>query len=93
MDITPEYINRLLIDEDIEGFIALGAPDDEYSSEATLIADAINRLPQTQFTEENITAIIIVVWAAFELWPEDLKLRAPYIHNVVQRIMHDHTSE
>lgn len=87
MGITTAYINALLVAEDIEGFIAFGAPKDEYSHEAAMIADAIKKLDRTQFTEENITAIIVLAWSTFELSPEELALRAPYIRNVVARIL------
>jgi len=89
MEITAAYINALLVTEDIEGFIAFGAPKDEYAYEATTIADAIKKLDSTQFTEENITAIIVLAWATFELSPAELVLRAPYIRNVVARILQD----
>ena len=88
--ITPQYINTLLINEDIEGYIAFGAPKDEYASEARIIADAVAALSYEQFTQENIIAIIASAWATFELSPDDLKLRLPSIQRVAEQIMHNH---
>jgi len=41
MDRRLNLINRLLRVEDIEGLLSIGAPDDEYESEAKLIADRV----------------------------------------------------
>ncbi len=42
MNVILEQIERLLLEEDIEGLIAAGAPEDEYHSEATEIYMAIS---------------------------------------------------
>ena len=84
------YINTLLIQEDIEGLIALGAPSDEYEAEARMIADAIAALSREQFNEENIVAIIALAWATFELSPDELGLRLPHIRNVARHIVRTH---
>ena len=38
-----DLISELLRHEHIEGLLSMGAPDDEYESEAELIADRIGR--------------------------------------------------
>lgn len=85
---TTHQINELLVAEDIEGYIAFGAPMDEYSSEAAMIASAVSKLDHEQISEEILVAIIATAWATFELSPEELQLRLPGIRNVAQRIFH-----
>lgn len=82
-----EYVNSLLIAEDIEGLIALGAPLDEYVSEAKMIADATASLTADQFNEEHVIAIIALAWATFELSPDELELRLPSIVKVARNIL------
>lgn len=58
MKISPKIINAILEKEDIEGYVRLGAPSDEYASEAEDIAAAIMHLDKSEITLENITAIL-----------------------------------
>ena len=60
MEISLDLIQRVLREEDIEGFIASGAPEDEYNSEAHRIADKINQM--NHVNEQMIVAIISKVW-------------------------------
>lgn len=80
-------INALLCERDIEGLIELGAPLDEYESEAKIIAEAVSDLTVEQRTEENILAIVTVVWAKyFELSPNELELRLPNLKDLAAQI-------
>ncbi len=85
--LDPEHINDLLVAEDIEGFIALGAPQDEYASEAAMITQALSGLGSEQYTQENILAIIAAAWSTFGLAPEELELRIPAMQRVASAIL------
>jgi len=63
--ITEENINNFLIQQDIEGLIALGSPHDEYSSEAEAIYKETSLLDKEQRTVSNIITIIAEVWEKY----------------------------
>lgn len=86
--ISQAKIETILREADIEGFIESGAPDDEYDSEAKEIARALNRLKDSQFTEDNIISIVIRVWAKmFNLDEGDIQKRMPAFQSVTQKIL------
>ncbi len=88
MKITSQNIEVLLRQADIEGYIELGAPADEYASEAEIIAAAINELERPETSEENIAAIIFQVWKkSFNLSASDLEARQSAVNGVVKKIM------
>ncbi len=77
----------VLRQEDIEGLIALGAPEDEYDSEAAEIAEAVNKLDVTARTQSNIAAIIALVWAQmFNHSPNEMEMRTPALQRVAERL-------
>jgi hypothetical protein len=53
-----EEIQLILIDADINGLIRMGAPEDEYNSEAKSILDNISK-------DSSIDEISIVIWDVF----------------------------
>jgi hypothetical protein len=57
-----DLIGELLWHEDIEGLLSVGAPDDEYESEAKMIADRIGeaeeKAPNRRLTREEVENII-----------------------------------
>ncbi len=78
MDISLEEIKLALQREDIEGLIELGAPDDEYDSEASAILSGLRVIPVLELNQENLAAIIAVVWAeSFGRVEEEIALRMP----------------
>lgn len=88
MTITEDQINRFLIDEDIEGFIELGAPTDEYESEAEVIAQTLADLPDGEYSYENVVSIISLIWGKyFNIYDNELKLRMPGIERVAKQII------
>lgn len=88
MQISHNKIDLILQEEDIEGHIADGAPKDEYASEALEIANALSLLTKEQFVEENILAIISLVWArSFNLEKDDINLRLPAFRKVIKRLI------
>jgi hypothetical protein len=88
MSITASSINAILVHEDIEGLIEVGAPIDEYESEAAQIAAAILQLEKDQRSEENILAIISLLWMkSFDISAEDITLREPGFKRVARAIL------
>ena len=88
MRITTANINALLIQEDIEGLIDAGAPSDEYSDEAALIAAALLQLDREQLTEEIILSTISLIWLkSFELSEQDMKLRIPALERITRLML------
>jgi hypothetical protein len=88
MQIAVSSIDNILIQEDIEGLIEAGAPADEYQYEAAQIAASINKLSEENFREENILAIISLVWIkSFHLAEGDMALRRPSLRRATQAIL------
>lgn len=58
MQITLSAIENILIPEDIEGLIEMGAPIDEYQDEAAQITAAVTALGEEEFSEENSSALL-----------------------------------
>ena len=85
-------IKAILLDEDIEGLIKIGAPADEYNGEAAQIASEISRL-RGQPTERQVTQVIEEVWKrSFDLGRADLNLRRDAFRRVAQRIILETTA-
>jgi hypothetical protein len=60
-----DLINELLRYEDIEGLLSMGAPDDEYESEAEMIADRVGEAEERssdKITREEVENIVAAVW-------------------------------
>ena len=88
MQIHVSDINDLLIQEDVEGFIELGAPQDEYESEAAFIAAAILQLKENERTEDAILSVMAIIWMNnFNLGDDEMQLRLPALQRVAQAIV------
>ncbi len=88
MKITTQMLESLLRQADIEGYIKLGAPADEYSSEAEALARAFAELKDEEATVENIAAIITEAWRqSFNLGEADLGMRRSEIQNFAKTIV------
>ena len=88
MRITAQTIASLLRQADIEGYIELGAPADEYDSEAQALALAFAELNENEITVENIAAIIAEAWKQnFNLGETELSMRKVEIHNFAEAIV------
>lgn len=60
-----DLISELLRYEDIEGLLSMGAPDDEYESEAEMIADRVGEVEERsseKITREEVEEIVAAVW-------------------------------
>lgn len=86
-------IKTILLDENIEGLIKIGAPADEYNGEAAQIASEIYRL-QGQPTEKQVARVIEDVWQrSFGLMGRDeIKLRRDAFRRVAHRIIIETTA-
>ncbi len=80
-------INAVLISEDIEGLIRLGAPKTEYEAEAEAIEKAVTKIPAEEINIKTIMAIIALVWGKkFSLTEEELEKRMSRFESVAARI-------
>lgn len=81
-------IDNVLRHEDIEGLLELGAPEDEYSHVARIMADVLSSADTSTLTENDITAIISQVWARhFDLSVEDIGGRLPAMQRVAHQLL------
>ena len=88
MSITLEKTKTAFKEEDIEGLIELGAPDDEYDSEAEQTLAAVRRLSDDERTKANITSIIALIWAkSFNRGSEEIAERMPAFENVALKLL------
>jgi hypothetical protein len=72
---------------DVEGFLALGAPDDEYDSEARVIAERASKL--RSITVEEAAEIVATVWNEYfgPFAAADLEMRRAAIAEAARRIV------
>lgn len=88
MTIMKEQIDTLLRNEDIEGILNLGAPDNEYHEEARLITDAVAQLDDDNIKAENVEAIIASIWAnRFDLSAADIARRQTGFQNLARKLI------
>lgn len=86
--ITSQIIEESLRAADIEGYIAFGAPSDEYASEAEIISVALAALDENEVNVENVAAVISEVWReSFNLDASDLEARRAAIYGVSRSIL------
>jgi hypothetical protein len=89
MTIDLDSVNDLVTEQDVEGFIADGAPADEYESEVEEVFAALHALPTQEATPDRILAILEQTWKKnFSLSDEALKQRQPALEKIVARILH-----
>ena len=86
MQVLLTNIDAALREEDIEGRIALGAPENEYDAEAKAIVSALSA--QQTLTETQIVAIIARIWAkAFDRTAQEIEQRMPAFRHIAQQIL------
>jgi hypothetical protein len=89
MTIDLDSVNDLVTEQDVEGFIADGAPADEYESEVEEVFAALLSLPAEEATQQRILAILEQTWKKnFSLSDDELKQRRPALEKIVERILH-----
>ncbi len=86
MSTNLQKIDSILISEDIEGLIEMGAPADEYSDEAAQIVATLEAMDTSSITMETVLVIVSFIWMkSFELSQEDMALRL----SAIKRISHN----
>jgi hypothetical protein len=89
MTIDLDSVNDLITEQDVEGFIADGAPADEYESEVEEVFAALLALPAHEATQDRILAILEETWKKnFSLSGDELKQRRLALEKIVERILH-----
>jgi hypothetical protein len=89
MKIDLDSVQDLVTEQDVEGFIADGAPADEYEGEVEEVFAALHALPAEEATQDRILAILEETWKKnFSLSDEALKQRRPALKKIVERILH-----
>jgi hypothetical protein len=80
-------IREILNREDIEGLLALGAPGDEYSTEAELISQAIEN-GQVEPREEELNKLLRGIWQRMfgPFSEEEMKQRQPALERVARQL-------
>jgi hypothetical protein len=82
-----DSIQELVATADVEGFIADGAPPDEYETEAELLFVAIENFPTADLLTPKILAILEPIWRKnFSLNDSDIALRRPALEALGQQI-------
>ncbi len=82
-----DSIQELVATADIEGFIADGAPADEYETEAELLFNAIENFPTADILSPKLLAILEPIWiSSFSLDEPALAQRRPALQSLAQQI-------
>ena len=82
-----DSIQELVATADIEGFIAGGAPPDEYETEADLLFNNIENLPTPELTIPNILPLLEDIWSrSFSLDEASLAARRPALEILAAQI-------
>lgn len=82
-----DSIQELVATADVEGFIANGAPLDEYETEAELLFNQIENFPTAELVPEKILPILEDIWIRnFELGPEVMMERRPALLALAEQI-------
>ena len=89
MIIDLDSVNDLVTEQDVEGFIADGAPADEYEGEIEEVFAALQALPAEEATQERIVAVLRQTWRKnFNLSDAALDQRGPGMEKIAARILH-----
>ncbi len=80
-------IQELVANADIEGFIAEGAPDDEYETEAETIFQDLQSWPTADLRPDRIFPVLEAAWAkAFSLSMPQLGNRRTNLRELAEQI-------
>lgn len=80
-------IEELVATADVEGFIADGAPSDEYESEAEQLFAAIEHFPTVDLVPERLLPILERIWReSFALSDAGLAERGPGLRGLAEQI-------
>ena len=80
-------VDELVATADIEGFIADGAPLDEYESEAEMLFQAIAHFPSADLVPEKLLPILEEIWQTnFQLSEPATEERQPALRGLAEQI-------
>ena len=80
-------IDELVAAADVEGFLAEGAPADEYESEAEQLFAAIQHFPTAELVPETLLPILKKIWReSFALDDAALAGREPALRGLAEQI-------
>ena len=83
----PHSIQELVATADVEGFIAEGAPADEYESEAADLFTRIAHFATDDLVADKLTPIAEEIWqSSFRLSDVDLAARQPKLLELARQI-------
>ncbi len=87
MKVNTSIVLSILDREDIEGLIERGAPSDEYTDEARLIAEGLEAMPDRTDLEQ-VVAVVSQVWNRMfgPFSEEQLKRREPALRSIARGI-------
>ena len=89
MTVDLESIDELIRTQDIEGFLADGAPEDEYAPEIEVVFAQLRALPIQQASRERLIALLEAVWTKdFSLSESELETRRPGFEAIADKILH-----
>jgi hypothetical protein len=89
MNIDLDSVNDLVTEQDVEGFIADGAPADEYEGEVEELFAALLALPPAEATQAKIVDVLRQTWRKnFSLSDAALDQRGPGLEKIAERILH-----
>ena len=80
-------IQELVAAEDVDGFIAEGAPADEYESEAEDLFERIRAFSTDELVSARLTPLLEQIWqSSFKLSDEDLAAKRPRLQALAAQI-------
>ncbi len=82
-----DSIRELVAEADIDGFIAEGAPGDEYETEADALFEQIRSFATAELIVPRLLPHLEGIWqGSFELSPADLLQREPNLRRLASQI-------
>ncbi len=89
MNVDLESLEELIRTADIEGYLAEGAPQDEYDLEIATLLSGLHAIPPGLATREKLIALLETVWqSAFSLPPADLLERRSAFEAIADKLLH-----
>ena len=89
MNVDLESLEELIRTADIEGYLAEGAPQDEYDLEIAALLTRLHEIPPGDATREHLVSLLETVWqSAFSLSPADLLERRPAFMAIADKLLH-----
>ena len=89
MNVDLESIDELIRTQDIEGYIAEGAPEDEYAPEIEEVFAQLRALPVEEASRERLLTLLESVWKKdFSLSASELETRRPGFEAIAGKILH-----